>query len=57
MDLNDELRGSDEVEHNICERLDVVESKHVLGKRVEHKKNDGEAIPIKIIKNPTTVET
>lgn len=35
MDLEDELRGSDEVEHGIHEvGNEVVETKHVLGKRL-----------------------
>jgi len=36
MSLEDELRGSDEVEHNIHEREKVTETNHVLGKRVEY---------------------
>jgi Ammonia permease len=34
-----ELRGSDEVEHNIIEYVKTIETKHVLGKRVTKLKN------------------
>ena len=51
MDIEDEIRGSDEVEHNIHEQKQVVETRHVLGKRVEHRHNNIESIHMEENKN------
>ena len=37
--IDEELLGSDEVEHNIIEYVKTIETKHVFGKHVLNKKN------------------
>lgn len=54
MNLDDELRGSDEVEHNIREGATVIERRHALGKHVERDRNE-ELIHIQPLKSEQVV--
>ena len=45
LSLEEELRGSDEVEHNIKEVAKPLQRNHSLGKRVEHR---GRESPVQI---------
>ena len=51
MDVDDEIRGSDEVEHGIEEHAYVTETNHALGKKVEHKHSVINEPPVHINRN------
>lgn len=52
LSLDDELRGSDEVEHNIREVPKPLERNHSLGKKVEYRGNES-PVNVEMVKTNT----